>query len=87
MPFHCCTLHRCRVSLQDSSPAGQEWTQLLDEALTLSVTQPRRNQHPPMCGFESHASPISLPSGTLLEKTAKAGSCWANSASGTSRWL
>lgn len=56
MPFHCHIPCRCGVSLQDSSPAGQEWTQLLAAALTLRVTQPRRDRHPPTCCFESHAS-------------------------------
>lgn len=30
-------------------PRGWEGKQLLAEALTLGVTQPRRNQHPPTC--------------------------------------
>lgn len=47
VPFHCHILCRCEVSPQDSSPVGREWTQLLDKALTLGVTQSRRNQHPP----------------------------------------
>lgn len=49
MPFHCHILCRCGVSTQDSSLVGREWTQLLDEALTLGVTQLRRKQHPPTC--------------------------------------
>lgn len=56
MPFRCHILCRCGVSLWDSSPAGREWTQLLAEALTLGVTQPRRDQRPPTRCFESHAS-------------------------------
>lgn len=56
MPFRCHILCRCGVSRWDSSPAGLEWTQLLAEALTLGVTQPRRDQRPPTRCFESHAS-------------------------------
>lgn len=67
MPFGCRILCRCGVSLWDSSPAGREWTQLLAEALTLGVTQPRRDQRPPTCCFESHASRFFV-SRTLLEK-------------------
>ncbi|XP_046536209.1 uncharacterized protein LOC124249349 [Equus quagga] len=47
--FHCHILVELVLSPQDSSPAAQEWTLLLEKALTPGLTQPRRNQHPPTC--------------------------------------